>query len=411
MPRRPLLLALLVAIAVLPSCDDRPDAAATAPAAAPSAPAAAPGAPLAANAAAPAGANAAVPKTAKPPPVVSPEIAADHRVTFRIKAANAKEVQVRGQWAKDPLPMVRGEYGVWSATSAPIDGGVWEYSLVVDGLAMIDPGNPWIKPMREPRTSILDLPSSPLMPWDFQDVRHGTVHQHDYQSKALGVQRSLSVYTPPGYETSPDTTYPLLVLQHGSGDNQLTWVTHGKAHWILDNLIAAGKAKPMVVVMLFGHQPPPAVEVPEARRGAAQLAAFQRELFEDALPLVESLYRVSHDRKDRAITGLSMGGSQSLSVGLANLERFAWIGAFSAGPPDNDMVKAALSDAAATNAKLKLLWISIGKEDFLLAKNQAFEASLTEHGIRHEWQVTDGGHAWPVWRRYLTAFVPLLFQP
>jgi enterochelin esterase-like enzyme len=400
---RPLLLAVLVAIAVLPSCDDRSVAAPATPAATPAA----------APAAAPVATSATAPATppAKPPPVVSPEVGSDHRVTFRIKAANAKEVQVRGQWAKEPLAMVRGEFGVWSVTSAPIEGGVWEYSLVVDGVAMIDPGNPWIKPMREPRTSILDLPSSPLMPWDFQDVRHGTVHQHDYQSKALGVQRSISVYTPPGYETSVGTTYPLLVLQHGSGDNQLTWVTHGKAHWIFDNLIAAGKAKPMVVVMLFGHQPPPAVAVPEARRGAAQLDAFQRELFEDALPLVESLYRVSHDRKDRAITGLSMGGSQSLSIGLANLERFAWIGAFSAGPPDNDMVKPALSDAAATNAKLKLLWISIGKEDFLLAKNQTFEASLTEHGIRHEWQVTDGGHAWPVWRRALTAFVPLLFQP
>jgi enterochelin esterase-like enzyme len=398
MRRHHLLLSLLAAIAVLPSCDDR---SAGAPAPSAPAPAAAPGA---------ASATAPATPAAKPPPVVSPEVTPDHRVTFRIKAANAKEVQVRGQWAKEALPMVRAESGVWSATSAPIDGGVWEYSLVVDGVAMIDPGNPWIKPMKEPRTSILDLPSSPLMPWDFQDVRHGTVHQHDYQSKALGVQRSISVYTPPGYETSPDTTYPLLVLQHGSGDNQLTWVTHGKAHWIIDNLIAAGKAKPMVVVMLFGHQPPPAVAVPEARRWASQLDAFQRELFEDALPLVESHYRVSHDRKDRAITGLSMGGGQSLSIGLANLERFSWIGAFSAAPPDPDMVKSALSDAAATNAKLKLLWISIGKEDFLLAKNQVFEASLTEHGIHHEFQVTDGGHAWPVWRRYLTAFVPLLFQ-
>ncbi len=399
MSHRPSLLAVLAAIAFLQSCDDR---ASSAPAAATAAPASASAAPGAAKPATPA---------AKPPPVVSPEILSDHRVTFRIKAPNAHEVQVRGQWAKEPLPMALGDNGVWSATSAPIDGGVWEYSLVVDGVTMIDPGNTWIKPMREPRTSILDLPSTPPMPWDFQDVRHGTVHQHDYQSKALGVQRSISVYTPPGYETSPDTTYPLLVLQHGSGDNQLTWVAHGKAHWIFDNLIAAGKAKPMVVVMLFGHQPPPAVPVPEAHRWASQLDAFQRELFEDALPLVESLYRVSHDRKDRAITGLSMGGGQSLSIGLANLDRFSWIGAFSAAPPDNDLVKAALSDAAATNAKLKLLWIAIGKEDFLLAKNQTFEASLTEHGIHHEFQITDGGHAWPVWRRYLTAFVPLLFQP
>ncbi|MBA3937697.1 MAG: esterase, partial [Planctomycetes bacterium] len=345
-----------------------------------------------------------------PRPVISPEVAADRHVTFRIKAANAKEVKVYGQWAKEPLILARDDQGVWVGTSpAPIDPGVWEYSMAVDGVGMIDPANSAIKPMREPRTSILDLPATPAQPWDFQDVPHGTVHQHDYLSKAFGVQRSLTVYTPPGYESATAESYPLLVLQHGSGDNQATWITHGHAHWILDNLIAAGKAKPMVVVMLFGHQPPASQAVPESGKYTSGLEAFRRELLDDALPLVESHYRLKSGPAARAITGLSMGGGQALGVGLAERERFAWVGAFSAAPPDAGMVKAALDDAAGTNRDLKLLWIAIGKDDFLRARNETFAADLTAHAIQHEFQITDGGHSWPVWRRYLVEFLPRLF--
>ena len=352
--------------------------------------------------------TAAATPAPRPPPLISPELLADRSVTFRLKAPAAKEVLVRGQWAKDPLALTRNDAGVWSATSAPIDPGVWEYSLVVDGLAMIDPANAAIKPMREPRTSILAIPSSPPALWDFQDVGHGTLHSHDYLSTAFGCERELVVYTPPGYETSTDAVYPLLVLQHGSGDNQLTWTVHGKAHWILDNLIASGKARPMVVVMLNGHPPRSGADSKPRRTG---LEGFQHELLDDAMPLVERLYRVSKDRKERAIAGLSMGGGQSLSIGLAHLERFAWIGAFSAAPPDGEMVKPALEDAAATNGALKLLWIAVGKEDGLRTKNEAFIATLTEKGIHHTWQVTAGGHSWPVWRSYLASFLPLLFSP
>jgi enterochelin esterase family protein len=397
MSRSSAIVPLLLAVIAMPACGQRD--AAVAPAAVPAS------APVAATAPA----NPATP-AAKPRPVVSPEVAADRRVTFRIKAPNAKEAQVRGQWAKEPIALVRDDQGVWVGTSpAPIDPGVWEYSMAVDGVGMIDPANSRIKPMREPRTSILDLPSTPAQPWDFQDVPHGTVHQHDYLSKAFGVQRSLTVYTPPGYESATAQSYPLLVLQHGSGDNQETWVAHGHAHWILDNLIAAGKAKPMVVVMLFGHQPPASQPVPESGRFHSGLEAFRRELLDDALPLVESHYRLKSGPAARAITGLSMGGGQSLGVGLAERERFAWVGAFSAAPPEPAMVKAALDDAAGTNRDLKLLWIAIGKDDFLRVRNEAFDADLTAHGIHHEFQLTDGGHAWPVWRRYLVEFLPRLF--
>jgi enterochelin esterase family protein len=350
----------------------------------------------------------------RPVPVVSPEIQSDGRVAFRVRAGQAKEVALRGQWTRQPLPMVRGDNGVWQVTAEAVPAGVWEYSFQVDGLNTLDSLNPVFKPQREPARSILHIPGTPPNPWDWQDVPHGTVHQHDYESKALGRRRELVVYTPPGYEQSiaADATlrYPLLVLQHGSGDNHLTWVVHGKAHWILDSLIAANRARPMIVVMLDGHPLGRSERGgPPSRRGAAT-EAFRRELFEDALPLVESLYRVRAEPKDWAIAGLSMGGGQSLSVGLGNLDRFGWVGAFSAAPPSADIVQSISADSAATNARLKLLWIGCGRDDFLRQRNEDFVTALKDKGVQHDWQLTDGDHSWPVWRRYLAEFTPKLFH-
>ena len=342
----------------------------------------------------------------RPAPIVSPDIA-DGRVTFRMRAPQAKEVALRGQWNKDAVPMTRGEDGVWTAAVEPAPAGVWEYSFVVDGLNVLDPLNSAFKPQREPQKSILHIPSIPPAPWDWQDVPHGTVHGHSYASKALGKPHELLVYTPPGYERDTAKTFPLLVLQHGSGDNQRTWVAHGKAHWILDSLIAQNKARPMIVVMLDGH-PLGAMQRDDLKRGSA-MEAFQRELFEDAIPLVESLYRVEKDAAHRAIAGLSMGGAQSLTVGLGNLDRFAWVGAFSAGPPSPEATQKFLADPDAANAKLRLLWIAVGKDDFLRQRNEEYVAALKEKGVRHEWQMTEGDHSWPVWRRYLVEFAPLLF--
>lgn len=348
-------------------------------------------------------------QNARPRPIVSPEIESGGKVTFRFRAANAKEVALRGQWNRQPLPLAQGDGGVWSVTVENVPAGVWEYSFSVDGLNVMDQVNPTFKPQREPSKSLVHIAGTPPNPWDWQNVPHGTVHQHAYDSKALGRQRELWVYTPPGYERDTGTKYPLLVLQHGSGDNHQTWVVHGKAHWILDNLIAAKKAKPMVVVMLDGHPLGTANRDAAQRRGAA-MEAFQRELFDDGLPLVESLYRVEPDARNRAIAGLSMGGGQSLNVGLNNLDRFAWIGAFSAAVPSADSPPAALTDPAAAKQKLKLLWIGCGKDDFLKGRNEEFVAQLKGKDLPHEWQLTEGDHSWPVWRRYLTDFAPKLFQ-
>jgi enterochelin esterase-like enzyme len=330
-------------------------------------------------------------------------------ITLSLRAPLAQKVRLRAQWSKDPAAMTRAGDGTWSVTLDAVPSGVWEYSFDVDGLNVMDAKNPASKPQREPQKNILHIASVPPAAWDWQDVPHGTVHQHGYASKALGRARELIVYTPPGYELSGTKKFPLFVLQHGSGDNQRAWVEHGKAHWILDNLIATGKALPMVVVMLDGHPLGPTKFAEPAKRAEA-MDAFRHELFDDALPLVESLYRVEKDASHRAIAGLSMGGWHSLTIGLGSMDRFAWVGSFSGVPPQEDVAEKFLGDPAAANAKLRLLWIAVGQEDFLRKRNEDFVASLKEKGITHTWKLTEGAHAWPVWRGYLSEFAPLIFQ-
>ena len=340
----------------------------------------------------------------RPPPVVSPTIHPDHRVTFRVRADGAKEVFVSGQMIKGRVGLTRGTNDVWSATIGPVDPGIHEYSFSVDGFKMVDPGNMSLKPMRSPRTSILHIPGD--RPHDFTDVPHGTVHHHAHHSRPIDRFREFQVYTPPGYENGK-ARYPLLVLQHGHSDCFATWTTHGKAHWILDNLIAAGKAVPMIVVMLDGHPIPSSYG---DGRSNANTEELRRDLLEATLPLVEKLYRVKPGREHRAIAGLSMGGLHALTIGLNELDRFAWIGAFSAAIPKDGEVDAALADPGRINERLQLLWVAIGEQDFLLAENREFEKRLTAGEIKHQWRLTAGGHSWPVWRGYLAEFAPMLFR-
>jgi len=342
----------------------------------------------------------------RPAAVRSPQVQADGEVTFRLRAPKATEVLVTGQWPNGRVTMTKDANDVWTATVGPLPAGVWEYGFQVDGLSIIDPGNPAIKPMREPRTSILHIPGQPPLLHDFQDVPHGTVRQHTYFSKSLGRLRELAVYTPPGYDKQTDARSPTLYLQHGSGDNQATWVVHGKAHWILDNLIAQGKARPMVVVMMDGHA------AIGGRAGGFQdnTTAFGRDLLEDVMPFVEANYRVKTDAASRAIAGLSMGGGQSLTIGLNHLDKFAWVAGFSSSAPSREAIAGLLNDPAGANAKLKLLWIGIGKDDSLLSRNQSLIAALKEKDIHHEWHLTEGNHSWPVWRLYLADLAPKLFQ-
>jgi enterochelin esterase-like enzyme len=357
---------------------------------------------------------AQAPSTNRPaftPPPNSPEVHADHTVTFRVRATKATEVSVSGEWPEGAKPMTKDDSGVWSVTVGPLDPDVYGYTFSIDGFRALDPMNPGVKPMRSPTTSILEVPGNPPRVWEFQDVPHGTVRLHDYQSQALGRLRHLRVYTPPDYEHG-NRRYPVLYLFHGSGDNDATWTVFGQAHWILDNLIAAGKAKPMIVVMTDGHAySPQFTGMPSTNMISRNVLDFERDLLGDVLPLVEAHYRVRKEAASRAIAGLSMGGGQSLTIGLNHPELFSWVGGFSSfvRDPENAVGKA-LANPQVTNKKLKLLWIACGKDDRLMENARQLDELLKKNHIRHEFLETKGNHSWPVWRRYLADFAPLLFQ-
>ena len=268
-----------------------------------------------------------------------------------------------------------------------------------------------MKPTRVLGTSILEVPGSPPLLSEFQDVPHGAVHFHNYRSRALeGRTRRVHVYTPPDYEKKTGQKYPVLYLIHGSGDNDACWTQLGRAHYILDNLIAQKKAKPMVVVMPDAHALPP---IPNAGpgRGLENIKAFQRDLLEEVLPLVESRYRVKTDSGSRAIIGLSLGGSEALAVGLANASKFAWVGSMSSGG-NAAAIEPSLADPKALDKKLKWLWLGCGKDDTNAFKNMSeLAATFTEKKIKHTWFPTEGGHAWPVWRNHLVEVAQQLFNP
>jgi enterochelin esterase-like enzyme len=341
--------------------------------------------------------------------LVSPEVYPDRSVTFRVRAASATNVTVSGEWPGGTKAMTNDGRGNWSVTLGPLQPDLYGYSFSINGFQTIDPANSAVKPMRSPRTSILEVPGNPPLLHEFNaSVPHGTVREHWYRSKALNVRRSLHVYTPPGYDKSRKD-FPVLYLLHGAGDNDATWTALGRAQVILDNLLAQKKVVPMIVVMTDGHASvwPPSTNTADRARGNN---AFENDLVGDVMPFIEENYRIINKRESRAIIGLSMGGGQSLTVGLNHLDRFAWVGAMSAATPDEGAVSKALSDTDTTNKKLKLLWIAIGKDDFLLRRNEEFDRLLMSKGIKHTFTITEGNHSWPVWRRYLAEFAPMLFK-
>lgn len=340
-------------------------------------------------------------------PLVSPELMPDGAVTFRLNAPKATAVKVSGQFGPDAA-LSKDAQGTWTVTVPRVKPGVHEYRFVVDGIALIDPQNPWVKPQRWPNTSILHVPSNPPAPWDLQDIPHGVLHEHTYKSKALGTWRRIVVYTPPGLHKS-GTKLPVLYLSHGYSDNEASWTVHGKAHWILDSLIASGQAKPMIVVMPDGHALPPGSTSFE-EYGPANSAALCAELVQDIIPLVEASYPANPKPAARAFAGLSMGGHHALTVALNHHERFNWIGAFSSAPPSNASVAHGLDKPADVNHDLRLFWVACGNKDFLTQRNREFHGLLDVKGIHHQFVETEGDHSWPVWRNYLTTFIPQLFH-
>jgi enterochelin esterase-like enzyme len=339
-------------------------------------------------------------------PPESPQVLEDHRVTFRYEDASAKKVEVKGIH-RTLVEMKRGPKGIWSATVGPMDPGLYDYSFMVDGEQVIDPSNPAVKPERNPDTSSLEITTGTPLFYQWSDVPHGTVHLQSYFSHSLKRLRRLRIYTPPGYEQKTAQHYPVLYLFHGTGDTEATWTEFGRAHLILDNLIAAGKAVPMLLVMPDGH----ADLQEEEGDHKANFVKFEADVLDSVLPLVDSTYRTILQPAGRAINGLSMGGMQSLEIGMNHPDLFAYVGGMSAYVPvPEDLLEKALKNPR-LNEELKLLWLSIGKDDFLLKDAERFHQFLKKHDIHLRWTVTAGSHEWPVWREYLRDFAPVLFRP
>ena len=348
---------------------------------------------------------------AAPGGLVSPEVQADGKIIFRLRAPNAAKVSLICE-AVGTRTMSKDADGVWSVTVGPVAPGIYDCQFDVDGLRITDPASPHVFGNRQGARGFVEVPGPPGHPRhdEWRDVPHGAVTIHWYNSPAAGARRRVHVYTPPGYQQDSAKRYPVLYLLHGAGDNDSHWTLLGRANVIADNLRADGKAVPMLIVMPDGHVLDRSRERETGDRSRWR-EPFEKDLLESVLPLVEANYRVLTDAQHRGIVGLSMGGGQSIGVGLGHFDRFAWVGAFSAAVSGDDPVLAKLrSSPAAANEKLKLLWIAIGKDDFLLARNRDFIKALDELKIRHSYRETEGRHAWGVWRSYLAEFLPLIFR-
>jgi enterochelin esterase family protein len=355
-----------------------------------------------------------------PPQFVSPEVSADRTITFRLHAPQAASVRLSGgdiPGNQKGAEMTKGENGVWSVKLGPVEPGAYRYNFNIAGVATIDPRNPAISESNNNVWSLVVVPGSPL--FDTRDVPHGAVAAVTYHSKALGRPRRMHVYTPPGYESGKGK-YPVFYLLHGAGDCDEAWSSVGRAGFILDNLIADKKAKPMIVVMPAGHT------APGGYRPPLNGDDFSKDFASDILPYVEANYRVLPGRANRAIAGLSMGGAQTLNIAFTHLDKFAHIGVFSsgilslfrpavpgvpatpAGPTWEEQNAKALDDAALKKG-LKTFWIGIGKDDFLLEPSRKSVELFKKHGFSPVYEETGGAHTWLVWRDYLSKFAPMLF--
>jgi enterochelin esterase-like enzyme len=398
------------------------------------------------------------------PQFVSPDVAPDGRISFRIYAPQAQAIRLSASdipGVGPNTPLTKGDNGVWELTVGPLEAGAYRYTFNVDGVATIDPRNPAVSESNNNVWSLVYVPGSDL--FDTKDVPHGAVAAVTYNSTALGRFRRMHIYTPPGYE-SGRRQYPVFYLLHGAGDNDDAWSSVGRAGFILDNLIAAKKARPMIVVMPAGHTS----RGPGSPIGRTATEEFVNDFVKDVMPYVETHYRVLKDRTNTAIAGLSMGGGQTLQVSIPRLERFGYIGVFSAGliggfpelagrggrgaapappaaaappaavpalpttppaPPAAAPAPPAAAPAAAppTAAEweklhaaklddprlkrgLRLLWFGTGKEDFLISTTKATVDLFKKHGFSPVFNESPGGHTWINWRNYLVEFAPQLFR-
>ena len=335
------------------------------------------------------------------PVIVSPEVGPGNSVTFRFSAKNAKEVLLEAQFLKDKLPMQKDEAGVWSVTVNSIKPDIYPYCFWVDNTQVNDPNNTAIFANERFKHSLVEIPGDKPLVHSLQNVPHGKISYRYYNSKTLGTTRPLLVYTPPGFDASGKTKYPVLYLIHGGSDTEETWTKVGKANLIADNLIAQGKAKPMIIVMPYGNVRPKA------------MPDFTPDVINDVIPFVETNYPVLTDSKNRAIAGFSVGGGQTLNIGLTNTDKFAYVCSYAPYPETEEFRKNFANyspDAAKMNKQLKLFTISVGTDDFLYESVKNNIAMFKSKGLNLEGYIVDGGHTWMNCKLYLAQTLQQLFK-
>ncbi len=360
--------------------------------------------------------------------IVSPQIHDDNSVTFRLNAPDAGEVKLSGDWmpaegwTPGSVAMQKGDNGIWSFTTAPLEPELYSYSFLIDGFRTTDPNNPFLIRDVANVMNIFIIGGEQADLYKVNDVPHGTVAHRWYNSPGLKMDRRITIYTPPGYENTSEK-YPVLYLLHGAGGDEEAWITLGRTAQIMDNLIAKGKAKPMIVVMPNGNV------IQDAAPGEGNQGFYKPQFmipktmdgtyeanFTDIIKFVETNYRVKTEKAHRAIAGLSMGGFHSLHISRYYPNTFDYVGLFSAAIlPNQNAVHEVYQNFDETLKQqmengYALYWIGIGKTDFLYDANKQYREKLDNLGMKYIYRETEGGHIWKNWRVYLSEFVPLLFQ-
>lgn len=338
----------------------------------------------------------------RPPSISSPDVHADNTVTFRYYSRNASQVMLSGEFLSANQAMTKDTSGLWSITVGPIKPDIYPYFFLVDGVQLADPNNTYLFANERFKRSILDVPGSTPLLHSLQNVPHGKIHYHYYNSKTLGTTRPLLVYTPPGFDASGKTKYPVLYLIHGGSDTEETWTKVGKANLIADNLIAQRKAVPMIIVMPYGNVRP------------APMPDFTKDVMNDIIPFVESTYPVFTDSKNRAVAGFSVGGGQTLNIGLTNTDKFAYVFSYAPYTQTEEFQKNFganyAPNAGQLNNRLKLFTISVGTEDFLYESVKQNIAMFEGKGIKLKTYIGPGGHTWMKCREFLATSLQEVFK-
>ncbi|MEB2781176.1 alpha/beta hydrolase-fold protein [Algoriphagus sp. C2-6-M1] len=354
------------------------------------------------------------------PKVISPEVSADNSVSFRVFSPTANEVTINGSWMGfgEKLPLKKEENGVWTVTIDPLESSMYHYNFFIDGVSAIDPTNSQALRDGTRYASLLMVPGEGSEIFQLNEVAHGSLSQVWYESPSLDSYRRMYVYTPPGYDSEQES-YPVLYLLHGAGGDEDAWSALGRANEILDNLIAEGKAKPMIIVMTNGNawqtstlRTVPGAAAPTRETYAKYQGQFEKSLVEDVIPYIEKHFRAKANKENRAIAGLSMGGGHTITASIEYPGTFGYIGVFSSGifNANADMAELEKKFTALKASGVEKYWVGCGVDDFVMDSNKRLLSILDKTGFEHEYYESTGGHTWANWRDYLSIFAPQLFQ-